>query len=74
MAKAKRKVKATKAKSKKTKKKNAATRAKPWRKQKFTVSHHREFGVEHHPALGPNSTEERPRKHVGKSSRRDAFR
>jgi len=42
MAKAKRKVKATKAKSKKTKKKNAATRAKPWRKQKFTVSHHRE--------------------------------
>ncbi len=42
MAKAKRKAKATKAKTKKSKTKSVATRAKPRRKQTFTVSHHRE--------------------------------
>ena len=42
MAKAKRKAKATKAKTNKNKKKSAAAGAKPRRKQKFTVSHHRE--------------------------------
>ncbi len=42
MAKAKRKAKATKAKTKKSKTKSVATRAKARRKQTFTVSHHRE--------------------------------
>ncbi len=42
MAKTKRKAKTAKTRTNKNKKKSAATRAKPRRKQKFTVSHHRE--------------------------------